>query len=170
MTDLQVFFSLIHHSYIGTLIRENDVLFPWIESFHIMSVAVVFGSIALVDFRLSGLILHEMNFPQVADKYLKYTWTAFVLAFITGSLLFTSNASGYSANIYFIFKMFLIILAGINMLIFHAFVGKTHSQWIKDQDIPISGKRIGLISLAIWILIIFCGRWIGFTIEPVLAN
>jgi uncharacterized membrane protein len=170
MTDFLTLLEWLHESYIGSQIRENDILFPWIESFHIMSVAIVFGSVALVDFRLSGWMLLEKTFSQVADQMLKFTWGAFVLAVITGALLFTSNAKGYPENIFFDFKMGLILLAGINMLAFHTWVGKSHRLWQEEKDIPLSAKRIGWASLSIWILVIFCGRWIGFTIEPTLAG
>ena len=77
---------------------------------------------------------------------------------------FTSNASGYAANPFFVWKMVLIVLAGVNMGIFHFFTWKSVHNWDVDCAVPLAGKIAGALSLVFWIVVVTCGRWIGFTL------
>jgi hypothetical protein len=36
-------------------------------------------------------------------------------------------------------------------------------RWDKDPAAPLAGKTVAVVSLVVWISIIFLGRWIGFT-------
>ena len=59
--------------------------------------------------------------------------------------------------------MLLLVLAGLNMLIFELTAGRTIHRWDKAPSAPRSGKAVAAVSLALWIGIIFMGRIIGFT-------
>jgi hypothetical protein len=81
---------------------------------------------------------------------------------VTGTLLFTSNATGYYDNTAFRVKMGLLVLAGLNMLYFQRVTFRGVFAW--DQGQPPSAARLaGVISLGLWCGIIGFGRWIGFT-------
>ena len=77
---------------VATVIRENESLFPWIESLHVLAITMVIGSIAIVDLRLIGLASLERAAARLTSDVLPCTWAAFAGAVITGSLLFSSNA------------------------------------------------------------------------------
>jgi hypothetical protein len=83
--------------------------------------------------------------------------------------MFITNASNYYGNPQFRLKMALIVLAGINMLVFEATAGRTVHRWDKDR-VPLSGKIAGVLSLVFWITIIFLGRWVGFTTGKVIPT
>lgn len=155
----------LYDSPVGSGIRESGVLFPWIESIHVLMATTVVGTIAIVDLRLIGYASHRKGARQLILDMLPFTWGAFALAAITGTLLFTSNAVSYAANGPFLSKMVALILAGINMAIFHLTAYRRIGQW-NDALPPPRGVRIaGATSLILWIVIVFLGRWIGFTIE-----
>ena len=92
MNDLNDIFKLLNDSNFGFAVRENDYLFPMIESLHVLSDVIVFGSIAMVDLHLLGLTFRRSNFSKVSTELLPFTWVAFFFAFITGVALFISNA------------------------------------------------------------------------------
>jgi hypothetical protein len=96
---------------------------------------------------------------------LPWTWGAFVIALITGSLLFISKATTYMVNPFFIWKMVLIAAAGVNMAIFHVFTWKTVNTWDRGREVPLTGKVAGGLSLVLWVLVVFVARWIGFTLD-----
>jgi hypothetical protein len=60
--------------------------------------------------------------------------------------------------------MVCLFLAGANMAIFHSTAWKTVSKWDSDVAIPLGGKIAGLLSLFFWVLVVFFGRAIGFTL------
>jgi hypothetical protein len=159
------FLQSLYDSAVGSGIRESGVLFPWIESIHVLMATTVVGSIAIVDLRLIGYASHRRGALQLILDLLPFTWAAFALAAITGSLLFPSNTLGYAANAPFVSKMVVLLLAGINMSIFHLTAYRRIGQW-NDALPPPRGVRIaGATSLTLWIVIVFLGRWIGFTIQ-----
>ncbi len=166
MNDILI---LIYSNPIAQTIRENEILFPWIEALHVLAVTLVIGSISLVDLRLIGIRALNRPISNISKELLPITWMAFLVAAVTGAILFTSNALSYSQNFYFISKIILLGLAGINMICFQFIIGKNIDNWNHYQQLPTAARISGAISLMLWIGIIFCGRWIGFTLEPVLA-
>src|SRR3954462_8001352 len=100
---------------IGEFIRSNELAFPWLESVHVLAITLVLGSIAVADLRLLGLASVKRPGTQLLNDVLPVTWVAFVVAAITGSAMFTSNAVEYSHNTPFQLKMLMMVLAGLNM-------------------------------------------------------
>jgi hypothetical protein len=74
-----------------------------------------------------------------------------------------TNAGVYYHNFYFRTKMALLVLAAVNMLSFELTLGRTAHRWDKAAAAPPAGRAVAVLSLAIWISVIFAGRLIGFT-------
>jgi hypothetical protein len=159
------FLQALQDTSIATAIREGESLFPWIECVHVLALTVVIGSIAIVDLRLLGMASRDRGVAQTTATVLPVTWTAFVLAVITGGLLFASNATTYAHNAYFQVKMALIALAGLNMAVYHLFLNRGVDAWHTPALTPMRARLVGGLSLALWIAIAAFGRWIGFTIN-----
>jgi hypothetical protein len=145
-----------------TQIRESDWLFPTIETVHVFALVLVVGTIMTVDLRLLGFANKERPFSQVAAEMLPWTWTAFAVAALAGMLMFSSKALTYYGNIPFRVKMACLLLAGINMVMFH-WLGTRHlAVWDRGRP-PRAAKLAGGASLLLWTTIVAAGRWIGFT-------
>ncbi|HEY3849628.1 MAG TPA: DUF6644 family protein [Steroidobacteraceae bacterium] len=150
---------------IATAIREGGSLFPWIECVHVLALTLVIGSIAIVDLRLLGLRYRDRSVLETTAEALPVTWTAFALALLTGGLMFSSNAIAYAHNSFFQAKIALIAFAGLNMLGYHLVVGRGAASWHTAALTPLRARLVGGVSLALWIAVAACGRWIGFTIN-----
>ena len=161
--DVAAILKSIEASGLATRIRESLFLFPLIESTHVIGLALVFGTIAIIDLRLLGMASTQRPFTRMASDILKWTWAAFALTALTGSLMFITNALVYYHNFFFRTKMALLVLTGFNLLAFELTAGRTIHGWDRDPSAPRSGKTVAALSLAIWISIIVMGRLIGFT-------
>jgi Family of unknown function (DUF6644) len=157
------FLASLEGSNLATTIRNSLYWFPMIESFHVIGLSMVFGTIAIIDLRLLGIASTRRPFSRIASDVLKWTWAAFALTAATGLLMFITNANVYYHNFFFRTKMALLALAGINMLLFELTAGRSVHRWDKDQSTPVAARTIAALSLLLWIVIIFMGRWIGFT-------
>ncbi len=147
----------------GTAVRENTWLFPTIESVHVLALVLVVGSIMVVDLRLLNLASRQRSVRELTDDVLPWTWTAFAVAAITGTLLFSSSALRYWGIWQFEAKMCMLVLAAINMGIFHLGAFRKVAQWDRaPAQPPLAARLAGGISLTIWVIIIALGRWIGF--------
>lgn len=155
--------QMLYDLSIGTMIRESDTLFPWIESTHVLMVAIVVGTIAIVDLRLLGFASHRRGARQLIVDMLPFTWVAFVLALVTGGLLFVSNAVSYFESMPFRFKILAILIAGLNMAVFHLTAYRKIGDWDEQRHTPNAARIAGITSLCLWLLIVFLGRWIGYS-------
>ena len=164
---LQDLIAFVEHGTLAELIREDDLLFPCIESVHVLAICLVVGSIAVVDLRLLGFASVDRPVGRLMRSILPITVGAFGLAVAAGSLLFISHASKYLENRFFIAKITLIALAGVNMAVFHLIGARNLDQWENDAMPPPSARVAGGLSLFLWISVVACGRWIGFTMPPV---
>jgi hypothetical protein len=165
MHQLQAFIAYFEDSGLADNIRENDLLFPLIESIHVLSICLVVGSIFVVDLRLLGLASIRRSVGRVINGVLPLTWSAFAMAVASGSLLFISNATKYLANGYFVAKLFLILAAGLNMAIFHAISARDLPRWENQTPPPLRARLAGGLSILLWVAVVACGRWIGFTMQ-----
>lgn len=158
--------SLLHDlegTAVATAVRESTWLFPTIETVHVLCIVLVVGTIMIVDLRLLNLASRRRPVSAVIREMLPWTWVAFGCAVATGSLLFSSNAVKYSQNLPFRVKMLLLVLAGLNMAVFHLGTYRRIHLWDREAMIPTGARIAGIISLLIWIGVVSLGRWIGFT-------
>jgi hypothetical protein len=140
----------------------SEWLFPIIETLHVLTLTIVFGSIAMVDLRLLGVTAKGTSITRLTDETLPWTWSAWILSAITGTLLFMSKAITYYGNFQFRMKFIFMALAALNMLIFHFGAYRNVARW--DTGTPPTSARIaGALSIGFWVAVIFFGRWIGFT-------
>jgi hypothetical protein len=152
-------------SALATTIRNSLYLFPLIESLHVVGITTVVGTVLIIDLRLLGLASANRHFTAVASDVFRWTWLAFVLAAVSGALMFVTNATSYYGNVYFRLKMAMLVLAGANMLAFELTARRSVDAWNTRPVSPPAGKRVAVASLAIWIAVIFLGRWVGFTLS-----
>jgi len=155
----------IENSAFSSTIASSEWMFPTIETIHVIAIVTVIGAIAIMDMRLLGLTSGNRTVRAIAHDTLPVTWVAFALATVTGLLLFVSKATSYMVNPYFLWKFAFMIVAGINMAVFHRYVSKGMDDWgAPAHAIPLNAKLAGALSLALWVAIPFCGRVIGFTL------
>jgi hypothetical protein len=148
---------------IATVIRESGSWFPWVESIHVIGLTLVVGSIVILDLRLIGATSSRESLRRLTNELLPLTWVAFAVSAITGLLMFASNAVRYAGNTFFVLKMALLLLAGLNMLFFHFRTQRNAQHWDSDVTPPLAAKFAGAASITFWVGIVAFGRWIGFT-------
>lgn len=137
--------------------------FPVIETLHVMALATVYGTIAMVDARMLGTASRNLRLSKLTDELLPWTWKAFAVAALSGSLLFISKADTYWNNFEARAKFFCLALAGLNMLVYHVGMHRRIAEWDARLPPPTSVRVSGALSLALWTGVVFFGRWIGFT-------
>jgi hypothetical protein len=143
-------------------IPGTEWFFPIIETLHVLALAIVAGSIAMVDLRLLGFTSRDSAVSRLTSEVLPWTWAAWCVAAVFGSLLFMSKADVYVHNLQFQLKFACMGLAAINMLVFHFGAYRRVASWDSGEP-PASAKVAGMLSLLLWIGVVFFGRWTGFT-------
>ena len=134
-------------------LKTNAYAYPTLETMHLIAIALVFGTLWIVDLRLLGVI-RAIDARLLANTLLPWTLAGFALALLTGLTMFVSRVGDFISNPAFIIKMCLLLAAGANAAALHA-------RGALDESSAIT-KTQAALSIAMWIAIIFCGRWIAY--------
>jgi hypothetical protein len=156
------FFSWLADTQWSVDLHESQYAYAIIESIHVWAMAVFFGTTVMFDLRLLGWTLRGVPVSEVLGRLLPWTVAAFVIMVITGSLLFYAIPVRSYQSIFFRFKMLLLLLAGLNVLIFHSRVLPQVVGWDLDPVPPRPARVAGALSLTLWVCIIVSGRMIAY--------
>jgi hypothetical protein len=143
-------------------LRESTSVYPIIESVHVLTLCLFLGMAILLDLRLLGITLKQVPVSEVAGRLLPWTVAGFVVMAITGLLLFSGIPLRTYTNIFFRVKVALLILAGINVWVFHSGIWVKVAQWDSDPIPPRAARIGGGFSLALWAGIVVAGRMIAY--------
>ncbi len=139
-------------------IRESILLYPVIETTHVLMLCLFLGMIAMLDLRLLGVGLRGVPVSQVAGRLLPWALAGFVLMAVSGALLFYSGPLRAWGNVFFRIKMVMILLTGVNALVFHWTVYQRVVSWDNDARPPLRARVAGFCSLMLWCGVVICGR------------
>ena len=148
---IHAFCQWLYDTSLAEAVRANELLFPWFESVHVLAITLVLGSIAVVDLRLLGVASRGRPVTRLIREVLPVTWFAFAVAAVTGAALFSSNAVEYAKNFPFQMKMLLLVLAGVNMVVFHFVTYRGIAQWDEAGETPFAARFAGGFSIALWL-------------------
>jgi len=155
----------IEASRIGTALRESMFGFPALILVHLLGLTLAGGTIVFWDLRLLGVGLRHAPVSKVGASLLPWTWTGFAIMFISGSMLVTIEAGRLYSNIFFRMKILFLILAGLNVLVFHLTVYRGVPAWDRARVAPLRARLAGGFSLLLWFSILACGRAIGYSLD-----
>jgi len=128
----------------------------------VWTLCLFFGTVAMVDLRLLGWIMPKAPVSEFAGRVLPWTIVGFVIMAISGTLLVFAIPVRTYQSIFFRGKMLLLVLAGLNILMFHSRVLPSVAKWDADVVPPRAAKVAGALSLVLWIGIVFSGRMIAY--------
>lgn len=161
---LQNLWEALETSPVGDFVASSAWAFPALESVHVIAIVTVVATVAIMDLRLLGVAGLGWTVTEMSDDTLKWTWGGFVLATITGALLFVSKAHVYAREPWFLAKLGLFAIAAVNMAVFHGLTWRRVKAWNALRVPPRAALIAGGLSLTVWVLAVICGRFIGFTL------
>lgn len=122
--------------------------FPLLESFHVLGVVMLLGSLLMIDLRLLGMAARTYTIEALSAGVIGWVWLGFALALVSGVGMFISRPSHYAANPAFQSKLVLLALIGLNLVLFKN-LGR------------MPGKPAAGLSLLLWAGVVLAGRWTG---------
>jgi hypothetical protein len=143
-------------------LHESLYVWPLVESTHVLSLGLFAGTTAMLDLRLLGLALKRVPVSELTGRLLPWTRAGFTLMAATGLLLFYATPVRYYQNIFFRIKVVLLLLAGLNVWLFHSRVHRRVAQWDLDPVAPRAARVAAAVSLVAWASVIVAGRLIAY--------
>ena len=162
MPSLLHFCQWVYATHLSTSIRESAYAFPIIEGIHTLGIAGVVGTVIVVDLRLLGIVMKREPVSGIVRQVLPWTWAGFAVMFVTGLLLTIAEAATNYSNWAFRTKLILLLLVGINPLIFHLTIYRKVNTWDVAPVTPRRARLAAISSLVLWSSIIVFGRLIAY--------
>ncbi len=143
-------------------IQNVSWIIPTVQSIHIASIAVVVSSAFLVDLRMLGIVGAKQPTAAYTARFLPWIWPTLVILLLSGSILITGEPSRSLENPAFQFKMISLIFAMTVTFILQRPLGREPAYWELTPGRRNASKVIAVLSMCIWISIVFAGRWIAY--------
>jgi uncharacterized membrane protein SirB2 len=152
----------LQDSAFATSLLESQYLWLILESAHVIGLSLSVGLIVITDLRLIGRFQRREPASDVLQQLRPWLIAGFALMFVTGVLLFISEAATVYTSPWFKLKLLFLLLAGINALWFELKLGRRLKSWSEQERPPLGAQIAGWTSLTCWTAVIVFGRWVAY--------
>lgn len=157
--DVYFFFEWLDNSFLATMSKAYGGVFAVVQMFHLLSLAVLGGTVLLADLRLLGVMMRDVPSESVVANTQRWFTIALVGAVLSGVFMssavalklyynemFWGKMAAFAIGVVFVYTIRRPLLAGD-----HASL----SPWVV--------RLVAVTSLVIWFTVAASGRWIGFS-------
>ena len=142
---LDRFCSWLEQTPLSQAIQSTSWVVPAVQTIHILAIAAVMSSVLMLDLRLLGIVGRDQPLARVTNRFRPVIWWTLPILLVTGVVMIIGEPARSLANSVFQLKMLLLLAAIGVTAAFH------------------KGPRIvAVLSLALWVGIVFAGRWIAY--------
>ena len=143
-------------------LHESLYAYAIVESVHVWTLCLFVGFAAMMDLRLVGVMFRRVPVSELAARLLPWTRVGFAVMVMSGAMLFFAIPVRSYQNVFFRLKLVLLVLAGLNVWLFHSGIYHRVKTWDLDARPPRRARMAGALSLLLWAAIIFSGRMIAY--------
>ncbi len=154
----------IEHTGLGQWMRESG---PWtyaiVNTFHIVGIATLFGSVLALDLRLLGAFSRRISIASLSSVVQPVGAVGFALAAATGAAMLATKATAYVDNPFLLIKFPAIALGVVNAAVLNC--TRTWRELRMREPSPAERRRLamfGAVSLVSWLTAVTCGRMIAY--------
>ena len=160
--SLHAFCAWLANTPLSLLIQNVAWIIPSVQTIHILSVAIVASSAAMIDLRLLGVVGRGHPTADFATRFLPWIWWTLIVLLCTGTILIIGEPARSLQNAAFQLKMCLLILAMGTTLLLQRPLSKDPAYWELTPGHVARGRLLAVVSILLWVGIIFAGRWIAY--------
>lgn len=157
---LDWFATWIQTTWLNKLMVGSPIAFTAAETIHFMGLTVLVGTLLVVDLRGLGF-LKRMPLEEV-HKLVPFAIGAFVVQVVTGLGFISTNPQHYFHDLSFQLKMWLVLVAGVNALVFEFAVFRPLVAGKPGIENGAVIKITSGLSILIWALVLIFGRLIPY--------
>ena len=143
-------------------LHESLYVYAWVETTHVLTLAVCLGMLFVIDLRMLGYAFTEIPATKLAARLDRPMIVGFTVMALSGLLLYYAIPIRTTQSIWFRIKVVLLIAAGINAFLFRAKLQAAAGTWNEARVAP-KRLRIGAgLSLTLWAAVVITGRAIAY--------
>jgi hypothetical protein len=146
---------------LAVAMSESLWLYPVVETAHVLGFVVLVGAVLMFDLRLLG-VSRRIPVRLLAGHLLPWSLASLIAVVPAGLLLFLADAASLVANPALVLKIVLLLCVGANAAAFHLGPYRTVADWDMGAPAPGAARLHALLSIALWISLVACGRAIAY--------
>ncbi|HTI66213.1 MAG TPA: DUF6644 family protein [Caulobacteraceae bacterium] len=154
------FLNWVGHTPFSLMLQTQAWMIPTIQSIHILAVALVFTSAAVLDLRLLGVLNAQARLPALVHRFAPWIGWGVLLLAVTGLLNMVAEPTRALLNHWFQLKMLALAIVCALTWGLAAQIKTRPGAWDRA---PLQAKVLAILSLALWAFIVTAGRWIAYT-------
>ena len=143
-------------------LHESRYMFLLVLTVHVLTLALFAGTVLMIDLRLLGVTMLRVPASEVVRRLLPWSAAGLLVMVASGALLFYSAPLVRYHNLFFRFKIAVLVFALLNTWIFHVTVFRRVAEWDLDPVPPRAARLAGGLSLLSWAVIITAGRMMAY--------
>ena len=160
--SVQAFSDWLSATPLSMQIQTVSWIIPTVQTIHILSIALVMSSAAMVDLRVLGVLWRGEPLVAVTRRFLPWIWWTLLVLLLSGATLIIGEPERSLANPAFILKMSLLAAVLIVTVVFQKGIAGDHLFWERSAKRRVNGRVLAGLSLVLWVGIVFAGRWIAY--------
>ena len=151
----------IEETSLAEYVRVAAYGYPAMITLHSLGLAIMVGLSLVLSFRALGLYA---TIPYSSlHRLLKVAWVGFVINFLSGSALFTTQATTYITDFEFLLKMFLVLVGATFVALLQGVVGATNAAGGGTASVGNNLAKIYAIgTIVAWLGAMITGRLIAY--------
>jgi hypothetical protein len=134
---------------------------PIVQTVHLLGIAIVLGSIVLLDLRILGLALPSQDVRELTRRVMPWLWCTLPVMLLSGLPFVLARPERYFTNPVFAWKFSLLLPAVALAVALHVISIRKPDYWqVRGTRAAVRG--IAAVSLLLWTGVVFAGRWIAY--------
>jgi hypothetical protein len=138
---------------------------PAVQTVHILAIGAVIGSGLLIALRTLGWVGSDQSLAVNNLRLLRTIWWSLPVLLVTGLLMITAEPARSLENSAFVLKMALLVVSIIVNIGYQTPLKRNPDFWELSTKRRRAGQLVAFLSLALWVGVIFSGRWIAY-VQP----
>ena len=142
--------------------EHNAWAIPAIQSVHIVGIALVMGSVLMIDLRILGLAWTDRTLQQTTRRFGPWLTGSLWLLLATGLLMVVGEPVRELVTFSFWLKMALVAIGAVVAVAFQRVLRRHEQQWEGTLVHSSSIKALAILTFLVWVGVIFLGRLIAY--------
>jgi hypothetical protein len=142
--------------------EHNAWTIPAIQSVHIVGIALVMGSVLMIDLRILGWAWTDQTLRQTTSRFGPWLTGSLWLLLVTGLLMVVGEPVRELVTFSFWLKMALVAIGAAVAVAFQRALRRADPQWEGRLAHRPSIKVMAVVTFVVWVAVIFLGRLIAY--------
>jgi hypothetical protein len=154
------FFTWIENTSLAEMVRVSAYGYPVMITLHSLGLAIMVGLSSVLSLRVLGLF-SAIPYSSL-QRLLKIAWVGFIINFLSGSSLFSANATQFIVDWVFDVKMVMVILGAILVGVMQNMIGAALATGNAEAAAGASLKVVASLTILAWAIGMTFGRMVPY--------